>query len=70
MKYLKNQSMECIFLSADEDHDILQIQHADVSYIHEQVMLSRHLEEDHDVPWVSWLVDALSPVSNMGLCQG
>ena len=42
--------MECTFLSADENHDILQIQHADVGCIHEQVMLSRHLEEDHDVP--------------------
>ena len=62
--------MKCTILSTDEDHDILQRQHADVSYIHKQVELSRLFEEDHDVSRVSWLVDALSPVSHIGYLSG
>ena len=62
--------MKCTILSTDEDHDILQRQHADVSYIHKQVVLSHLFEEHHDVSRVSWLVDALSPVSHIGLYQG
>ena len=62
--------MKCTILCTDEDHDILQRQHAYLSFIHEQVVLSRLFEQDHDIPRVSWLVNALSPVSHIGLYQG
>ena len=60
--------MKCTIISTDEDHDILP--HADVSYIHELVVLSQLFEEAHGVSRVSWLVDALSPVNHTGLYQG
>ena len=68
--FKKYPNIKCAIISTDEDHYILQRQHADVSYIHKQVELSRLFEEDHDVSRVSWLVDALSPVSHIGLYQG
>ena len=61
-------NIKCAIISTDEDHDILQ--YADVRYIHEKVVLSHLFEEDRDVSRVSWLVDALSPVSHTGLYQG
>ena len=64
----KKREKRCAIISTDEDHGLLQ--YADVSYIHEKVVLSRLFEEDHDVPRVSWLVGALSPVSHIGLYKG
>ena len=47
----KKRQKKCAIISTDEDHGLLQ--YADVSYIHEKVVLSRLFEEDHDVPRVS-----------------